>query len=311
MNGWMRWQMKRWMRFLKSNKMKKISVFKWLSLAGLGVFVLPALASLSVEKGVLAPGGFVVLKTEPESEWQFQHRTVKADKTGRLLVGFGRDAKLTQTFKRFNRHKLLEKHTFKLMPRHYTVQRINGLPKNKVTPDKVTLARIWRDIKLAKQTRRIKLPTPYFESGFIWPTSGIISGVYGSQRILNGHPRRPHLGVDIAAPKGQLIVAPADGKVTLAKKMELSGNTLMIDHGWGLRSTLMHMHKMYVKKGELVKKGQPIGEVGQTGRATGPHLHWGMSWFSTRLDPSLSLLAKPSLKPGDRVKSGVTTQLAP
>ncbi len=291
------------MRLKSKQAMKKVQL-KWVWTVVLGLLALPALASLSVEKGVLAPGGFVVLKTEPGSEWRFQQRTVKADKTGRLLVGFGRDAKLTQTLKRFDRHKLVEKHTLKLMPRHYSVQKINGLPKNKVTPDKVTQGRIWRDIKLAKQARRLKLPTPYFESGFIWPTSGIISGIYGSQRILNGHPRRPHLGVDIAAPTGQIIVAPADGKVTLAKKMELSGNTLMVDHGWGLRSTLMHMHKMYVKKGELVKKGQPIGEVGQTGRATGPHLHWGMSWFSTRLDPSLSLLTKPSLKLGDRVKSG-------
>jgi len=271
------------------------------------VWVLPVSAgvqgNMQVQKGVLTPGGFVILKTEPGQVWHYYNRQLKADSQGRILIGFGRDAKLNQTLKRMEHNRVVEKVSLTLTPRHYSVQKINGLPKNKVTPDKVTQARIWRDMRLAKQARRLKLPTPYFDSGFIWPTSGVISGVYGSQRILNGHPRRPHLGVDIAAPTGRLVVAPADGKITLAKSMELSGNTLMVDHGWGLRSTLMHLHKMYVRKGDLVKKGQPIGEVGKTGRATGPHLHWGMSWFNTRLDPALTILPSVSLKRGDKVVS--------
>ncbi len=260
-------------------------------------------SAMQVEKGDLTQGGFVILKTEPGQVWTYHGHKLKADNQGRLLIGFGRDAKLKQTLKRIERNRLQEQFELSLKPRQYTVQKINGLPKNKVTPDKVTQGRIWRDIKLAKQARRLKLPKPYFDSGFIWPTSGTISGIYGSQRILNGHPRRPHLGVDIAAPTGQVVVAPADGKITLAKKMELSGNTLMVDHGWGLRSTVMHLNKIYVHKGEEVKKGQPIGEVGKTGRATGPHLHWGMSWFNTRLDPTLSILPNPTLKLGDKVTS--------
>ena len=258
-------------------------------------------AEIHVEKGALTQGGFAILKTQPGQVWQYHGHQLKADKKGYILIGFGRDAQRKQVITRLQAGHPVEKVVLKIQPRHYTVQRINGLPKNKVTPDKKTLEKIWQDIRLAKQARRIVLPTPYFNSGFIWPTSGIISGIYGSQRILNGHPRRPHLGVDIAAPVGRLVVAPADGEVTLAKNMVLSGHTLMVDHGWGLRSTMMHLHKMYVKEGQKVKKGEPIGEVGQTGRATGPHVHWGMSWFNTRLDPSLAILSTPTLKPGDQV----------
>lgn len=272
-------------------------------LVGLASWTFSTAAAMQVEKGGLTQGGFVILKTEPGQVWTYYGHKLKPDNQGRILIGFGRDAKLKQTLKRIERNRLLEQFELNLKPRHYTVQKINGLPKNKVTPDKVTQGRIWRDIKLARQARRLKLPIAYFDSGFIWPTSGTISGIYGSQRILNGHPRRPHLGVDIAAPTGQVVVAPADGKITLAKKMELSGNTLMVDHGWGLRSTVMHLNKIYVHKGEEVKKGQPIGEVGKTGRATGPHLHWGMSWFNTRLDPSLAILPAPTLKLGDKVTS--------
>jgi murein DD-endopeptidase MepM/ murein hydrolase activator NlpD len=261
-------------------------------------------ADIKVASGSLYPGGYTVLQVSPTThQVRFHGKTLSADNEGRVIIGFGRDAKSKQVVEELDGAEVVGKTVLNLTLRRYTVQKINGLPKNKVTPDKKTQDKIWQDILLAKKARKINLPQAYFESGFIWPTSGVISGIYGSQRILNGHPRRPHLGVDIAAPEGQVLVAPADGKVTLNKNMVLSGNTVMIDHGHGLRSTVMHLHKVYVKKDEVVKKGQPIGEVGQTGRATGPHVHWGMSWFNTRLDPSLSILPKPTLKPGDKVVS--------
>jgi murein DD-endopeptidase MepM/ murein hydrolase activator NlpD len=131
---------------------------------------------------------------------------------------------------------------------------------------------------------------------FIWPVTGRISGVYGSQRILNGKPKRPHYGVDIAAPTGTPVKAPADGVVSLVHNdMFYSGGTLIVDHGHGLSTTYMHLHKILVKKGQRVKQGDVIAQVGATGRVTGPHLHWGMNWFDTRLDPSL--LVPPMPKP--------------
>lgn len=277
------------------------------------LFMLPwhqALAfqpKVTLEQGEFKQGGFAVLNIGKGSAAIFNKRTLKADKNGRVLIGFGYKAPTTQTLLVKNSEGKQAPFAFQLQSRTYDVQKINGLPKNKVTPDQATLKQIRADIQKAKAARKLDLPTPYFEEGFVWPASGIISGIYGSQRILNGHPRRPHFGVDIAAAEGSPLVAPADGKITLNESMVLSGITVMIDHGYGLRSTVMHLHKVFVKDGDTVKKGQLIGEVGQTGRATGPHVHWGMSWFSVRLDPSLVLVS--DLKKGDRVKS-VTLQAA-
>ena len=117
---------------------------------------------------------------------------------------------------------------------------------------------------------------------------GPISGVYGSQRVLNGEPRAPHRGVDIAAPAGTPVGAMADGVVSLAAPdMYFTGNTVMIDHGYGLHSVYAHLSRLLVKVGQTVRKGQPVGRVGATGRATGPHLHWGVYWFDRALDPAL------------------------
>ena len=128
----------------------------------------------------------------------------------------------------------------------------------------------------------------FFDAGFIWPVEGRISGVFGSQRILNGKPRRPHNGVDIAAPTGTPVKAMGDGIVALVHQdMFFTGKTVMIDHGLGLNSVYIHMNAITVRDGEFVTKGTQIGTVGQTGRATGPHLHWGVSWFKTHLDPAL------------------------
>jgi murein DD-endopeptidase MepM/ murein hydrolase activator NlpD len=261
--------------------------------------VLAQTPSVEVEKGMLEQGGFVILKVSPGYEVSYKNHLLKPDAEGRVLIGFSRNDGVKQTLTLIESDGKKKKQTLKIAKRSYTVQRINGLPKNKVSPDKATLKLIYRDIAEAKAARKINLPTPYFDSGFDWPTKGIISGIYGSQRILNGKPRAPHMGVDIAAPQGTPLHAPADGKITLSADMVLSGHTVMIDHGYGLRSTVMHLHKVFVKQGDFVKKGQVIGEVGQTGRATGPHVHWGMSWFNVRLDPSLVLTS--DLKPGDKV----------
>ncbi len=252
--------------------------------------------------GVLTQGGYAIITAPPGSRIHYKKRSLPVDKTGARPIGFGRDAATQQMIVVQLPDGQTVRQRIHLTPRHYTIQRINGLKKRYVSPDEKTLAHIRTDSAKARAARKLDLPLSGWRQVFVWPASGIVSGVYGSQRILNGKPRRTHFGVDIAAPTGTPVFAPADGQVTLATPMVLSGNTLMIDHGRGLRSIFMHLSKLTVHKGERVHKGQKVGEVGATGRATGPHLHWGMSWFNIRLDPA-TFMGRPTLKPGARVKA--------
>ena len=165
---------------------------------------------------------------------------------------------------------------------------VNGLPESKVTPKPSDMKKIREDNAKIARIRKLDSAEAHFMTGFIWPATGRISGVFGSQRILNGKPRRPHNGIDIAAPQGTPVVAMAEGRVAMAKSdMFLTGKTVMIDHGHGLNSIYIHMDQITIKSGDLVSRGQQIGTVGMTGRATGPHLHWGVSLFNTKLDPAL------------------------
>jgi murein DD-endopeptidase MepM/ murein hydrolase activator NlpD len=157
-----------------------------------------------------------------------------------------------------------------------------------VTPPKKVLERIRRENRMIKKVRAVDSATPHFLKGWIWPSKGRISGVYGSQRVLNGKPRRPHFGVDVAAPVGTPVVAPSDGVVTLVEKdLYYTGGTIIIDHGHGLSSAFLHMNDVTVKKGQAVKQGDRIGTIGKTGRATGPHLDWRINLFDARIDPQL------------------------
>ncbi|MBT4838472.1 MAG: M23 family metallopeptidase, partial [Methylococcales bacterium] len=172
--------------------------------------------------------------------------------------------------------------------RKYKIQRINNLPKRKVTPNKKDLDRIYKEYALSRKARKINALRTDYKTGFIWPVKGRISGVYGSQRILNGKPKRPHFGVDVAVPTGTGVVAPADGIVTMThSNMFFSGGTLILDHGQGLSSSFLHLSKIVVKKGDVIKQGMKIAEVGATGRVTGPHLDWRMNLFKRQIDPQL------------------------
>lgn len=278
--------------------MKKLTI-SLLSLVLLSSTLAVANGDYTILSGHAKQGGFVVLKIDNQATITYKDKKLKPDEQGRVLIAFSRDDKEEQVFKLTRESGKVVYPRIKIATRSYHEQRIDGLPKNKVTPDKKTSNQIWQDILQARKARKIVLPTAYFDSGFIWPAKGIISGVYGSRRVLNGKPKRPHFGVDIAAPKGTPLYAPADGKITLLEDMVLSGKTLMIDHGYGLRSTMMHLSAFAVKTGDYVKKGQLIGKIGMTGRATGPHVHWGMSWYNVRLDPTLTL-AKAT-RAGDKV----------
>jgi murein DD-endopeptidase MepM/ murein hydrolase activator NlpD len=173
--------------------------------------------------------------------------------------------------------------------RQYEIQRVNGLPQETVTPPLEVLARIKKEaenIYIARQ--RDTSGDDDFLSGFDWPAPGIESGVFGSQRIDNGVPMAPHFGVDMAAPTGTPIHAPANGTVTISGDYYLDGGFTLVDHGQGVSTCYLHQSKRSVAVGGKVKRGQLIGHIGQTGRATGPHLHWAMNWFEVKLDPSRS-----------------------
>ena len=179
--------------------------------------------------------------------------------------------------------------------RTFDIQRINNLPKNQVEPNAEELKRIKAEQVRINAARARDSDLPYAFEGFDWPALGPISGVYGSQRILNGEPRSPHFGVDVAAPLGTPLKAPAGGIVSLADAdLFFTGGTIIIDHGHGLASLFAHMQKVAVKEGDSLAKGGYVGNLGRTGRATGPHLHWGMFLFSTPIDPQLLVPPMPS-----------------
>ena len=239
--------------------------------------------------GTFTQGGLITGKAAPGSTVTIDGTPVTVAPDGRFIIGFGRDAKAKAILRTAPPTGKPTTREISVKPRTYKVQRIDGLPDRKVTPRAAEdLARIKSDIRQIAAVRTRTTLETFFDAGFIWPVEGRISGVFGSQRILNGKPRRPHNGVDIAAPTGTPVKAMGDGIVALVHQdMFFTGKTVMIDHGLGLNSVYIHMNAITVRDGEFVTKGTQIGTVGQTGRATGPHLHWGVSWFKTHLDPAL------------------------
>ena len=255
---------------------------------GLAVCLAAAPLPAAEISGALTQGGTVFGKTEPGATVSLDGRPVRVAPDGRFVFGFGRDAPATAILEIRHPGGVVGRMPLEIAPRRYEAQRVDDLPQNLVTPDPEEEARLAREQAKVTQSRGLDLADPLFESGFIWPARGPISGVYGSQRILNGTPRAPHYGVDIAAPEGSSVVAPADGVVTLAEPdFLLTGGTLVIDHGHGLSSTFIHLSRIEVALGAKLRQGDVVGAVGATGRASGPHLHWGMNWFEVRLDPAL------------------------
>ena len=239
--------------------------------------------------GEAIQGGLIVGKTLPDSSVTQDGQAVRVSAHGNFLLGFTRDAPPMSNVTVNLPDGSELRRELKVERRDYAIQRIDGLPKAKVTPRKPEdLERIRRDVADVKKARARDDDRQDFLEGFDWPVLGRISGVYGSQRILNGEPRRPHFGVDVAAPVGTPVMAPAAGIVTLAAPdMFFSGGTLIIDHGHKLTSTFLHLHKMHAKVGQRVEKGEVVAEVGATGRVTGPHLDWRMNLREHRIDPQL------------------------
>ena len=248
----------------------------------------PLAASELHLEGEPIQGGLVHGKVTPGATITVDGKRLRVSSGGVFLVGFGRDDRDDVVVEATYADGRVELRILEVGTREYAIQRIDGLPPDKVTPDSSALERIYQEAALVKATRRRDDSRTDFLTGFIWPARGRISGVYGSQRILNGKPRRPHFGVDIAAPVGTEVVAPAGGVVTLTHDdMYFTGGTLILDHGHGLSSAFLHLSRILVKEGDVISQGEPIARIGATGRVTGPHLDWRMNLFDKRIDPEL------------------------
>lgn len=238
--------------------------------------------------GDFVQGGLVFGATRPDSSVFLDGRALRLSPDGFFVFGFDRNATpdaVLQIIKPNGAEVLRE---LVIAKRDYDIQRIDGLPPKMVTPPEEVLQRIREEGVWVRTARAFDVAGNFFKEVFIWPAEGRISGVYGSQRILNGEPRQPHFGIDIAAPIGTPVIAPASGKIRLAEPdLYFSGGTIILDHGHGLSSSFLHMSRIDVAVGQGVVQGEVIGAVGATGRVTGAHLDWRMNWFERRVDPAL------------------------
>ena len=251
------------------------------------IFLLIQFNGQAIEfEGKFIQGHFILGKTDPRAKIQIDKKSVRVSKDGFFAFGLGRDRKndvvIIETV-----NGVENKVVKKVLKREYKIQRIDGLPEKKVTPPKEVYDRIRAENKLIGKARSIDTDLAYFKDKFITPVdNAIITGVYGSQRILNGKPRWPHYGLDYAQKTGTPIKAMLSGVVTLAEEdLYYTGATLIFDHGHGISTLYMHMNEIFVEMGQEVKKGDIIGTVGKSGRATGPHLDVRLNWFETKLDP--------------------------
>lgn len=245
-------------------------------------------------------GGLIFGQVPPGTEVRLDQQAVMVSEDGRFVIGFGRDETGSRTLSlRYPDDNEPELRTLAVLPRDYDIERVDGLPPRTVTPDPDAAERIRQERHLVAAAKARRDNRSDYATGFNWPAHGRISGVYGSQRILNGEPRNPHYGVDVAAPTGTLVTAPAPGIVTLTHPdMYFSGGTIILDHGQGLQSSFLHLSEILVEAGQRVRTGDPIGRIGATGRATGPHLDWRMNWLDRRVDPQRLLPEMPSDEEG-------------
>ena len=247
---------------------------------------LAAAKSWTLLRGDWQQGALLIGKTTPGAKVRFDGRALLLDSQGRFVFGIDRDApdQATLDIQLPGQAPVVEHH--KIAKRNWSVQRIEGLPPSKVNPPPEVDARIVAESKKIKAALARDSQLDDFAQPFHWPATGRISGVFGSQRILNGVPKQPHYGLDVAVPTGTPVRAPLGGVVSLAERdLYFTGGTLIIDHGHGVSSIMVHLSKLLVQVGDPVRQGEVVAESGMTGRATGPHLHWGVYWFDSHLDP--------------------------
>ncbi len=259
-------------------------------ICGLSLLLFYANAFALELAGETVQGGLIFGKAEPGSSVSLDGVKLPVSAQGQFVIGFGRDEtgvrKLVVTLP----DGATSETQLQVRVREYAIEHVDGLPPATVTPDPAATARIKEDARMVATARQRRDNNAYYADGFSWPAKGRISGVYGSQRVLNGKPRRPHFGLDIAAPDGSPVYAPADGLITMTHPdMYFSGGTIILDHGQGLSSTFLHLSKILVEAGTFVRQGDLIAEIGSTGRASGPHLDWRMNWLDRRVNPQLLL----------------------
>ena len=256
------------------------------------IILLLTTSSKAVEfDGKFLQGHFIIGSTDPSAKIIIDKKEVKVSKDGFFVFGIDRDRKFDLIITKVKDGKK-EKIVKKILKRKYNIQRIDGLEESKVTPPESVYKRIKEENNKIGKARAIDSDLLFFKDKFIMPVEGIISGVYGSQRILNGKPRWPHYGIDIAAKKGTMIKSSGSGTVTMAEDdLYYTGGTIIMDHGHGISTIYSHLESVMVSVGDKINKGDIIGTVGSTGRSTGPHLDFRVNWFQTRLDP-MSLIKK-------------------
>jgi murein DD-endopeptidase MepM/ murein hydrolase activator NlpD len=247
--------------------------------------------------GDFRQGGLLWGQVTPSAHVALDDASVLVLPNGTFVLGLGRDAPKEQVFSVVAEGQRCTQ-TVAVAQRQYNIQRVEGVPQKTVTPPNDVLERIARERALVRKAKAQRIERPELleavQAGLSWPATGRISGVYGSQRFYNGTPGSPHYGVDVAVPTGHPVVAPGPGVITLAEvDLFYSGGTIILDHGYGLSSSFLHLSKLHVAVGQEVQRGDLIGEVGATGRATGPHLDWRMSWLNQRVDPQLLVPAMP------------------
>jgi murein DD-endopeptidase MepM/ murein hydrolase activator NlpD len=241
-------------------------------------------------QGKFIQGHFILGITDPIAKIVVGEKKVKVSKDGFFVFGIDRDRKFDLIITKIIDGKKL-KVTKKILKRKYNIQRIDGLAENKVTPPESVYKRIKKENNAIGEARAINSDLLFFKNKFIMPVEGIISGVYGSQRILNGKPKWPHYGIDIAAKQGTMIKSSGTGVVTMAEDdLYYTGGTIIMDHGHGISTIYSHLENVLVSIGDHINQGDIIGTVGSTGRSTGPHLDFRINWFQTRLDP-MSILS--------------------
>ena len=245
-------------------------------------------------EGDFQPGGLLWGRVKPKTSLAFNGVDVPVLADGGFVLGLGRDAPETHELEIDDELTC----TVDIKRREYRISRVEGVPQRTVTPPEEQLARIRAERQRVRSAKAKRVQRQDFleavKAGLAWPVTGRISGVYGSQRFYNGKPGNPHYGVDVARPTGTPVLSPGPGVITLAEPdLFYSGGTVILDHGYGLSSSFLHMSRIDVSVGDEVQTGDPIGAIGATGRATGPHLDWRMSWFNQRIDPQLLVPPMP------------------
>ncbi len=249
------------------------------------IFLISAHSNAIEFEGKFLQGHYIVGITNPSAKIIIDKKEVKVSNDGYFVFGIDRDRKFDLTITKIQNGKK-EKIIKKVLKRKYNIQRIDGLEESKVTPPESVYKRIKEENNKIGKARSINSDLPFFKNQFIMPVEGIISGVYGSQRILNGKPKWPHYGIDIAAKQGTMIKSSGSGTVTMAEDdLYYTGGTIIMDHGHGISTIYSHLESVLVSVGDRINQGDIIGTVGSTGRSTGPHLDFRVNWFQTRLDP--------------------------